>query len=303
MSDTYRIKNLDEVFKKFGIDPPKHPLVTVLDFSEISFPNDVAPMNVVMEYYTVALKNEQLGSINYGRQYYDYQQDTLVFIAPEQAVTFGCMPDKTLDKGVSLLFHPDLIRPFALFDKMNEYSFFGYQSNEALHVSQKEQEIILSIFDKITTELNSNFDDFSTEVIVTNIELLLNYSKRFYNRQFITRKSFNSGIVAKFERLLVDYFNDEDLENNGIPTVNYCADQLGLSPNYLSDMIKKNTDKSPLDHIHYHIIEKAKTHLKHSELSVSELAYQLGFEYPQYFSRLFKNKVGVTPTEYRNALN
>ena len=214
--------------------PPKHPLINFMDFSKTNITNDIPATKVVSEFYQVSLKgDEQEGAIKYGRESYDYQEGSLVYTAPEQIIEYDEVKRGSISSGWVLIFHPDLIRSYPLHKKMKDYGFFSYQSNEALHVSEKEKEVLYSILEKIEIELNSNLDDFSEEVIVTNIELLLNYSKRFYNRQFITRKNHNKNVVSHFESLLSDYF-EEGLQNElGIPTVQYFAGKLNFSSNYL----------------------------------------------------------------------
>jgi AraC-like DNA-binding protein len=299
MGDTFRINNLSEIFKIMGFAPPKHPLIAFIDFSKTNLTKEVPPSKVVSEFYQISLKEEENCIMSYGRENYDYQEGSLVYTAPGQLMEYKDKINIPIKSGWALMFHPDLIRAFPLNKKMKEYRFFGYHTSEALHISNKEKEILLSILEKIEIELDSNLDDFSEEVIVTNIELLLNYSKRFYNRQFITRKNFSKTIVERFESLLQEYFESGKQKELGIPSVQYCADKLNFSPNYLSDLIRKSTERSVLEHIHYHVIELAKSHLLNSELSISEIAYEIGFEYSQYFSRLFKKKVGMSPMEYR----
>jgi AraC-like DNA-binding protein len=278
---------------------PKHPLIAIIDYSKTPFKKSIPQFKVVCDFYQISFKCNKNGSLKYGRETYDYQEGSMIYLAPEQVVEYD-VNDTNITSGWSLFFHVDLIRSFPLKKKMKEYVFFNYQSNEALHISNKEKEMVKSIIHKIKMELNSNLDDFSEELIVSNIELLLNYSKRFYNRQFITRKRFNKNTITLFTSLLEEYFENGLQKELGIPTVRYFANKLNFSSNYLSDLIRKGTNKSALEHIHYHVIELAKNKLLNSTNNVSEIAFELGFEYSQYFSRLFKNKVGKTPLEYRN---
>lgn len=301
MVDSVRIESLSEAFKKMGVPPPKHPLVAFIDFSKVNILQNIPATKVVCGFYQIGMKGEKKGMIKYGRENYDYQEGTLTYIAPGQLTEYDEI--SKVSSGWMLFVHPDLIRTFPLHKKLNEYSFFSYQSNEALHISEKEKEILNSILEKIEWELDSNLDDFSEEVIVTNIELLLNYSKRFYNRQFITRKRFNKNIVVRFENLLQQYFEQDQQKELGIPTVQYFAGKMNFSANYLSDLIRKGTEQSIKEHIHNFIIEQAKNKLLNTDKSISEIAFELGFEYSQYFSRLFKNKVGKTPKEYRVGIN
>lgn len=301
MKEVYRLKSLSEMFKKMGLPAPQHPLLAFIDFSKMNIATNIPASKVVSEFYQISMKgDEEKGALRYGRETYDYQEGSIVYTAPQQIMEYDEVKQGSITSGWTLIFHPDLIRSFPLQKKMKEYNFFAYQSNEALHVSEKERVILYSILEKIEIELDSNLDDFSEEVIVTSIELLLNYSKRFYNRQFITRKNHNRHTVSHFENLLTDYFEDDLQKEFGIPTVQYFASKLNLSSNYFSDLIRKGTEKSVQEHIHYHVIELAKNQLLNSNRSISEIAFELGFEYSQYFSRLFKKKVGKTPLDYRN---
>ena len=254
-----------------------------------------------MGFYTIMLKSNPCGRLKYGREYCDFEEGTLVCIAPNQV---GYIDNEGEEQnkveGWGLFFHPDLIRGTSLGNKMKEYSFFSYEVNEALHVSEKEKQTLYDCITKIETELSQNIDHHSRNLIVSNIELLLNYCVRYYDRQFITRKNKSQDILIKFENVLTDYFQSGKLKGNGLPTVKYCAEQLFLSSNYLSDLLKKETGKNAQDHIHHYLIEEAKNSLLNSKATVSEIAFNLGFEYPQYFSKLFKSKTGKTPAEYRN---
>ncbi|OJJ22216.1 hypothetical protein BKI52_09260 [marine bacterium AO1-C] len=300
MSTFNRIQTLSEMFKLLELPSPKHPLIAILDYAKTPVTTTVPEQKTICDFYQISFKGDKGGSLGYGRNSYDYQEGSIIYVGPGQVVTYGVASSEvTIDKGWSLFFHPDLIRTFSLGDKIKEYGFFNYTINEALHVSEKEREVIHSILEKIELELESNIDDFSEELIVSNLELLLNYSKRFYNRQFITRKRFSGDIIIRFQHLLDQYFADDLQKELGVPTVQYFADKCDYSANYLSDLIRKGTDKSILEHVHSKLIDLAKNKLLNSNLSVSEIAHVLGFEYPQYFSRLFKKKTGMTPTEYR----
>jgi AraC-like DNA-binding protein len=300
MDKIVNIKTLSEMFRFVGINAPKHPLIAFMDFSKTGIPSELLPIKVVTNFYQISLKGQEHGSMKYGRETYDYQEGTLVFIAPGQVIEYTEYTDGTRPSGWSLFFHPDLIRTFPLQKRMKEFSFFQYQSNEALHSSEDEMKTITTIASQIDTELNSNIDEFSEEVIVSNLELLLNYSKRFYNRQFITRKRFTNDVIAKFEEALEEYFEKELQHEYGIPNVQYFADQLNYSASYLSDMVRKNTGRSMIEHIQHHIIELAKNRLLNSNDNIAEISFALGFEYSQYFSRLFKKHSGMTPKEFRN---
>ncbi|MBX7181150.1 MAG: helix-turn-helix transcriptional regulator [Bacteroidia bacterium] len=279
---------------------PKHPLVAIIDFAMVDeyMPEDT---RVSADFYSIMFKNYCSNRIKYGRQSYDFQDGSLICIAPKQTITMDTEIEKRPDKlGWGLFFHPDLIRGTNLGEKMDDYSFFSYEMTEALHLSDKEKQILWDGIQKIQNELDENIDVHSQTLIVSNIELLLNYCSRYYGRQFITRKSINSDYVAQVERVIKNYFRNSDVRSNGLPTVKFLAEQVHLSPNYLSDLLKKETGMNAQDHIHYHLIEEAKRILLNTDQNVSEIAYELGFEYPQYFSKLFKLKTGKTPLEFRS---
>lgn len=274
-----------------------HPLISVLDLSKAK-PMPARTFNFGL--YAVYLKELECGELKYGRNTYDYQEGTLVFIAPGQVL--GVLPKvKTFEpKGWALLFHPDLIKGTSLGKHIDEYSFFSYDVNEALHLSERERQLVLDCFSKIQYELQQSVDKHSKKLIASNIELFLNYCSRFYDRQFITRESVNGGTAERFEALLAHYFKSEQVQTDGLPTVTWCAEQLHLSANYFGDLIKKETGKSAQEYIQLKVIDLAKERIFDTSKSVSEIAYELGFKYPQHFTRLFKQKVGCSPVEYRN---
>jgi AraC family transcriptional activator of pobA len=274
-----------------------HPLVTVVDLSKAK-PMPAKTFNFGL--YAVYLKELNCGELKYGRNYYDYQDGTLVFIAPGQII--GVPPkEKTFEpKGWALLFHPDLIKGSSLGKNIQDYSFFSYDVNEALHLSDNERQIVLDCFSKIEYELQHIIDKHSKKLIASNIELFLNYCTRFYDRQFITRDHAHNGILERFENLLNNYFSSEKPVNTGLPSVAYCAAELNLSANYLGDLIKKETGKSAQEYIQNKVMDLAKERVFDIDKSISEIAYELGFKYPQHFTRLFKQRVGVSPNEYRN---
>jgi AraC-like DNA-binding protein len=274
-----------------------HPLVSVFEFSKMKL---IQEARAHYGFYCVFLKEAMCGDLKYGCNYYDYQEGTLVFIAPGQVVGIGSKPGSTMPKGWGLLFHPDLIRGTSLGRNIKEYTFFSYEANEALHLSEKERQIILDCLNKIDHELHQSIDKHSKRLITNNIELLLNYCMRFYDRQFITRSHVNKNILVRFENLLDNYLKSETAKTEGLPTVKYCADQLHLSANYFGDLIKKETGKSAQEHIQLKLIEVAKELIFDTSKSVSEIAYELGFKHPQHFSRMFKNETGQTPNEYRS---
>jgi len=250
-------------------------------------------------FYTIFLKEVKCGDLVYGKQTYDYQEGTLVFLAPGQIAGVNSNGETYQPKGHALIFHPELIHGTPLGKRIQDYSFFSYQSNEALHVSQRERKIVLDCFSKIEYELEHAIDKHSKTLIVDNIELFLNYCVRFYDRQFITRDNIHKGIIEKFETLLNEYFLSDKPQTIGLPSVAYCAGELNLSASYFGDLIKKETGKSPQEHIQTKVIDVAKERIFDYNKSVSEIAYELGFKYPQHFTRLFKQRVGQTPNGYR----
>ena len=274
-----------------------HPLVTILDLSKAK-PMPAQTFNFGL--YAIYLKELDCGELKYGRNHYDYQEGTLVFIAPGQVM--GVQPKvKTFEpKGWALLFHPDLIKGTSLGKHIQHYSFFSYDVNEALHLSEKERQIVLDCFSKIQYELEQSIDKHSKTLIASNIELFLNYCIRFYDRQFITRDNAHNGILERFEHLLNEYYLSDKPKNSGLPSVAYCAGELNLSSNYFGDVIKKETGKSAQEYIQTKVIDVAKERIFTIDKSISEVAYELGFSYPQHFTRLFKQKVGISPTSYRN---
>ena len=238
--------------------------------------------------------------LKYGRNYYDYQEGTLVFVAPGQVMHIETDGQVYQPKGHALVFHPDLIKGTSLAKSINDYNFFSYNSTEGLHLSEREREIVMDCFSKIEFELQQNIDKHSKKLIASNIELFLNYCDRFYDRQFITRDHVNKGILEKFEELLNSYFSSDKPQNIGLPSVAYFAEKLHLSANYFGDLIKKETGKSAKEYVLNKIIDVAKDKIFVANKTVNEIAYELGFTYPQHFTRLFKNVTGYTPNEYRS---
>jgi AraC family transcriptional activator of pobA len=287
-------------YNAFNNHETLHPLVSVIDFSKAK------PRKLRRSYfgfYAILLKDVKCGDLRYGKNLYDYQEGTLVFIAPGQIAGIETSEEIYQPKGHAVVFHPDLIRGTSLGRHIDEYTFFSYNVNEALHVSERERHIILDCFAKIQFELEHAVDKHSKRLIATNIELLLNYCVRFYDRQFIIRDNANKGILERFESLLTNYFLSDKPQTIGLPSVAYCAAELSLSANYFGDLIKKETGKSAHEFIQLKLIDVAKERMFDTNKSVSEIAYGLGFKYPQHFSRVFKQYVGVTPVEYRSADN
>lgn len=299
MKPILQVKTISEI-NNFVKGVTKHPLVAVVDFSKVDelIEEDV---KISCDFYCIMFKNYCANNMRYGRQQYDFQDGSLICIAPRQILTMDSEIDKKEDMmGWGLFFHPDLVRGTTLGSKMKEYTFFSYETAEALHLSEKEKQILYDCVLKIENELNENIDNHSQNLIVSNIELLLNYCSRYYGRQFITRKHSNRDVVSRVEQVLRAYFSSEVLKEKGLPSVTYLAGEVNLSPNYMSDLLKKETGMNAKDRIHHFLIEEAKNILLGSNKSISEIAYELGFEYPQYFSKLFKQKTGNTPQEFRN---
>lgn len=299
MKPIIQLKSIAEI-NHFVQSKTKHPLVAVVDFSKADeYIEDGTRISA--DFYSIMFKNYCANKLRYGRQSFDFQDGSLICIAPKQVLTMDNeMEKKDNMMGWGLFFHPDLLRGTSLGNKMSDYTFFNYETSEALHLSDKEKQILFDCVQKIETELQENIDNHSQTLIVSNIELLLNYCLRYYGRQFITRKSINTNTISQIDKLLKDYFKSDELKRIGLPSVKYLADHVNLSPSYMSDLLKKETGMNAQDHIHYYLIEEAKNILLNSDQSVSQIAYALGFEYPQYFSKLFKQKTGRTPVEYRS---
>jgi AraC family transcriptional activator of pobA len=295
MEEIIRINSVAQYNSIRGITT-RHPLVTVIDLSKAE-PMPAASFNFGL--YAVGLKELNHGQLRYGRRHYDYQEGSLIFVAPGQVL--GIQPNIELfaPKGWVLLFHPDLIAGTHLGKRIRDYSFFSYDVNEALHLSEKERGLVIDCFSKIEYELDNHLDKHSKGLIASNIELLLDYCVRFYDRQFITRDDVNKGILERFERLLNGYFSSDKPQREGLPSVAYCAGALHLSPNYFGDLVKKETGQSAQEYIQSKVIDVAKERVFDTDKSVSQIAYELGFKYPQHFSRLFKQKAGATPNDYR----
>lgn len=301
MTKIANIKSISELHQFLGILKPKHPLVSVLRLNQVLEKFEIENFKYSLGLYQISLKdNCPYVMVNYGRNSYDFQEATMVFTAPNQVLEYQKTQSTTTDDGWTLLFHPDLIRKSELGNKIDFYSFFDYSNNEALHISDEEKATVTEITAKIEKEFNNNIDAHSQTLIISNLELLLNYATRFYDRQFFTRTNFNKDIVTKFEHLLKNYYQSQKQIEIGFPSVQYCGEALNMSPKYLSDLLRKETGRNTQDHIHQFVIDKAKTILLNSDKNVSEIAYELGFEYPQYFSKMFKKKTTMSPSEFRN---
>ena len=300
MSEIIHLQSIADLHKLFNLGNSQHPLVTVLDFSKVK-ENLVKNTKITMDFYSIMFKNYCKNDFKYGRKAIDFQDGNLICIAPNQIIEIDNEIEDREDKmGWGLFFHPDLIRSTSLNDHLKNYRFFDYDISEALHLSDKEKNVLFECIQKIQIELQENIDVYSQYIIVSTIELLLNYCSRFYGRQMITRSQTNKTIIAQIEIILAGYFSNAKIKDRGLPSVKFLADCVHLSPSYLSDLLRKETGKNAQEHIHFYLIDEAKNLLLNSEKNVSEIAYDLGFEYPQYFNKLFKKKTGKTPMEYRN---
>jgi YesN/AraC family two-component response regulator len=291
-------KSITEIRTVFGLNKPTHPLITILDTEKLAYGEETVGKRFSSDLYCIALKDSSCG-IDYGRNTYDFDDGVLIFTSPKQIITVKKTQELNQVKGWMLYFHPDLIRNTTLGSKIDTYNFFNYEVYEALHLSQNEQNTMNQIVHLIQDEIKERIDNHSQQVLVSNIELLLNYSKRFYERQFNTRSASNRDVVSKVEILLKNYYSENLLIEKGQPTIQYLASHCHLSVGYLSDLLAKETGRSAKDHINDFLINKAKDLLMSSTDSISEIAYTLGFNYPHYFGRLFKQKTGKTPQEYR----
>jgi AraC-like DNA-binding protein len=298
----HNIHSISELHSLLKIPKPEHPLVSFVDLSQISCQFDDNFKSVIYDFYTISIKKGFEGKMRYGQNYYDFDEGVMTFMGPGQIISTE-VPTITYVYGAMLVIHPDFIQNYPLAKNIKEYGYFSYAVNEALHLSEKEENMIISIMQNIEQEYRSSIDAFSQDVMISHIELLLNYCNRFYNRQFLTRKTANNTLLTKLETLLADYFENGKVQKFGLPTVAYVSEELNVSANYLSDMLRSLTGQSTQHHIHNKIIEKAKELLTTTSLTVSETAYQLGFEYPQSFNKLFKSKTNVSPLEFRSSFN
>jgi len=304
MQQPYRIKSIREYHKILNIGSPLHPMVSVIDLREITPYQSEESIKVVFDFYLISLKKVDTGRVHYGygQQKYDFDNGILFFIAPNQVFSFKADNDFK-SSGKMLLIHPDFLWGSALLKTIKKYEFFNYTVHEALFVSEKEETILNGFMTNIEQEYHSHIDKFSDSIIISQIESFLNYSDRFYTRQFLTRKISGSRILDQLEQVLNDYFEKDDVISKGLPTVAYVAGHLNCSPNYLSGVLKTLTGRNTQQHIHEKIIEKAKEKLSTTTLTISEIAFELGFEYPQSFSKLFKSKTMLSPVDFRASFN
>jgi AraC-like DNA-binding protein len=299
-----RVKTISEFHRIRGLSQPEHPLISVVNYAEVQRPVDISEKNWVFDFYQISIKRGTNAKLKYGQQEYDFDEGVMFFGAPNQVFKIQPNGNSTAQRsGWILLVHPDFFWNTSLAKSIKQYEFFGYSVNEALWLSKKEEATINNIIQNIQQEYHSNIDKFSKQIIISQIESLLSYSDRFYNRQFLTREKSNHQIVERLEKILTDYFNTDDLVSKGLPTVQYIADKLNVSSKYLSGLLKVVTGQSTQQHIHDKLIEKAKEKLSTTNLSVSEIAYELGFEHSQSFSKLFKTKTTLSPLKFRVSFN
>jgi AraC family transcriptional regulator, transcriptional activator of pobA len=295
-----RFGTLSDAFRAFGLPMPKHPLIALINGSHSRVQMEGATPNHVLGFYKISYKPKLSGKLKYGQSYYDFDEGGLLFASPGQVIG-SIDTHSTVCSEYSLLIHPDFFLGFALARDIRQYGFFSYSTNETLHLSEEERATIISIFKMIEKELDSRIDDFSQPVVIAQVELMLSYANRFYKRQFITRKALSNDLLQKLEELLELYFAEENALNHGLLTVQYLSEKLNISPSYLSDMLRSMTGQNAQQHIHSKLIDKAKEKLSTTRLSVSEVAYELGFEHPQSFSKLFKTKTNLSPLAFRRS--
>ncbi len=304
MKTILRFKSLSEFHSYSNLIKPEHPLISLVDYSKVHYPSDTDEIKWIQDFYSIGLKRNVSEKFNYGQQNYDFDEGVLSFVAPQQTLNIQINQDvKVNATGWLLLIHPDFLWNTPLATLIKKYDFFGYAVNEALFLSEKEENNLVALFKNIQKEYQSKIDKFSQNIIISQIELLLNYAERYYERQFITRKITNHQILTRLEERLNHYFNNAEILANGIPTVSQIANDLNLSPNYLSSTLKLISGQSTQQHIHNKLIENAKEKLSTTELSVSEIAFELGFEHPASFSKLFKTKTNLSPLEFRQSFN
>ena len=299
-----RVNTINEYHRVRGLPQPEHPLISLIDYSAIRHSPENNPISWVFDFYIISLKRCMDGTMIYGQQSYDFDNGVMFFIAPGQVFSIEVPKDPTRKRsGWILLVHPDFLWNTPLAKSIKQYEYFGYSVHEALFVSEKEETTIVGLMENIQQEYRANTDRFSQDIIIAQLELLLHYADRFYHRQFLTRKITNHAILDRLEAILTDYFTGDALAAKGLPSVQYVADALNISPNYLSGLLKVLTGQSTQQHIHDKLIEQAKEKLSTTTLSVSEIAYELGFEHPQYFSKLFKTKTNLSPLAFRASFN
>ncbi|WP_294297107.1 AraC family transcriptional regulator [uncultured Chryseobacterium sp.] len=304
MKETFRFNSISDFHAFCGLSKPEHPLISLIDYSKVRYPVNDDEMKWIQDYYSIGLKRNVNARFNYGQQQYDFDSGVLCFVSPLQFLRIEMKPDVEVEPtGYLLLIHPDFLWGTSLIKKMKSYEFFSYRINEALFLSEKEENIIVGLFKNIEKEYQNNIDKFTQELIIAQLDLFLIYSERFYERQFLTRKKSSHELLDKFEEVLSSYFESGNLLEKGIPSVTTIADQLNISPNYLGSLLRIHTQQNTQQHIQNKLIDYAKERLSTTTLSVSEIAYELGFEHPQSFSKLFKQKVKQSPGEFRRLFN
>ena len=292
--------SLSQLHKAMGQPAPSHPLVSIMNYGEAQFDPKDFEQGIILNFYKISFKTSFSGKLKYGQGFYDFEAGGMSFIAPGQLLK---MQDEEADySGMTLHIHPDFLRPYPLNAAIRQYGYFSYSAAEALYLSEKEKTTILSIYRSIQDELSERIDKFSQDVIISQIEVLLNYANRFYDRQFLTRKSVNNDLLARLEQQLEDYFNEDKSLLKGLPTVNDVAEKLNVTPRYLSDLLRNLVGLNTQQFIHEKVIEKAKQYLAKDELTIAEIAYHLGFEHPQSFNKLFKDKTLFSPSDYKKSL-
>lgn len=301
-SNPSKISSISQFHSLVNLPKPLHPMISLVDNTKLVIDADLDNSAFMLDFYKISYKFSTTGKMGYGQGYYDFNEGGLMFASPNQLI-FTDNEEGAKYGGFTLLFHPDFIRNYPLGKTIKKYGFFSYDTNEALHLSDKEKSVIIGLLTSIDNELHTAIDEMTQDVIVSYIDVLLNYSNRFYKRQFITRKTINSDLLLKVEETLDDYLNNAETLKRGLPTVDFLASQINVSTHYLSDMLRNLTGLNAQQHIHSKLIEKSKDFLISTNLSVAEIAYQLGFEYPQSFSKLFKKKTSLTPLEFKNSLN
>lgn len=293
------IKSVADLHRFIHFEHPRHPLITVIDYSAVKSLDSMPAGTILNELYLISVKETKPGEIRYGRSKFDFQEGCMIFMRPNQVFSVELTAAASSYSGTGVYFHPDLLAGTPLSRKINDYSFFGYHAHEALHLSDAEKKLVTGIFANIQYELQGSIDKHSKEILVQNLALLLEYSNRFYERQHVTREQSNKHLLSKFKALLQGYFEQGMQAESGLLPVQYFADKLHLSANYLSDVLRRETGKSIKEHVHLFLLERAKNELLSTNKSVSEIAFELGFEYPQYFSKLFKQKEGLSPSDFR----
>ena len=301
MQQVTKLNTIADVHRTHNLPGPNHPLITMLDATNGYIKMCSVPETYVLNFYKITFVTKLGGKLRYGQGHYDFNEGSMLFAAPNQII--GNSGDQENLKGYSLLIHPDFLLGYPLARKVKQFGFFSYAANEALHLSEQEKSTVTSIYNIIRNELNSRIDDFSQEVIIAQIELLLSYAKRFYKRQFLTRQVMSTDLLQQLEDLLHNYFEERSADSEGIPTVQYIAEKLNYTPNYLSDMLRSLTGLNAQQHIHLKLIEKSKELLTTTNKTVGEVAYQLGFEHHQSFTRLFKLKTNISPIQFRSSFN